>query len=64
MAEKALFSWFIFPNLPGYFSQFTEFKVGYYRSKGYIKRFPLQKKVISCKMITVMTYLKVGGRFH
>jgi len=44
MAEKALFSWFIFPNLPGYFSQFTKFKVGYYRSKGYSKRFTLQKK--------------------
>ena len=64
MAEKAFFSWSIFPNLPGYFSQFTKFKVGYYRSKGYIKRFYLQKKGISCKMITVMTYLKVGGWFH
>lgn len=64
MAEKTLFSYFIFPNLPRYFSQFTEFKVGYYRSKGYPKRFYLQKKGVSCKMVTVMTYLKVGGRFH
>jgi len=63
MAEKTFFSWSIFPNLPGYFSQFTEFKVGYYRAKGHIKRFPLQKKGISCKIVAVMTYLKVGGWF-